>query len=469
MLEINCRDRSPNFTRSNLKKCMKILTADFVLPISNEPIENGAIAVENDKIVEVGAYHELIEWYPEADKETFENSVLLPGFVNCHSHLEITAMRGFLDEIDDDFYSWLIKLTKTRAEKLSDDDIKTSALFGALEGVRAGVTCFGDIGRTGIAGLEALKENGLRGLVFQETEFSANNETAKVDFEKLVEKFRDLKERETKLVKAAISPHSPYTVSRKLLEKIVDFALNKKIEISIHAAESVEEDNFLKTGKGFFAGIYDKFGIDWNAPESSSIQYLHDLGVLDTKPLLAHCVKVSEGDLDLIKESGARIAHCPKSNAKFGHGVAPFAKFLDKNIAVGFGSDSMGSNNICDILEEARFAALLARTLSQNPGFLNPRQMIESATFGGAKALGLQDEIGSLEKGKQADIIAISLNEVSQIPLHDIYSVLLFATSARDVKMTMVGGEELYRDGVAKRVDEVGLKSKMKLIAQKMK
>ncbi len=448
---------------------MKILSARYVLPISSAQIENGAIAIEKDKIVAVGKTSELTERFPETEREDFGEAVLMPGFINCHSHLEITAMRGFLDDSDGDFYSWLMNLTKTRAEILTEEDVKTSATFGALEGARAGVTCFGDIGRLGKAGFEALKTNGLRGILFQETEFSPKEETAGEDFEKLKEKFYELKESENELVKVGISPHSPYTVSRKLFEKITEFALAENVKITIHAAESDYEDDFLKAGTGFFAGMYERFGINWNAPKMSSVEYLENIGVFRAKPLLAHCVKVSEKDINLIAESYSKIAHCPKSNAKFGHGIAPFERFLEEKISVGFGSDSMASNNTCDILEEARFATLLARTRDEKKEFLNAKKIIETATLGSANALGLENEIGSIEAGKQADIIAISLNNVAQIPVHDVYNTLLFASNARDVKMTMVAGEEIYRDNIARRVDESDLKAKMREIARKMK
>lgn len=447
---------------------MKIISADFVLPVSDEPIENGAIGIENEKIVAVGRTSEILEKFQYESHEDFGEAVLMPGFINCHSHLEITAMRGFLDDADGDFYSWLMTLTKTRAEILTEEDVKVSAIFGALEGARAGVTCFGDIGRLGVAGFEALRINGLRGILFQETDFSAKNETADEDFERLKAKFGELKQSENELVKIGISPHSPYTVSRKLFEKITEFALAENIKLTIHAAESNDEDDFLKNGTGFFAGMYERFGINWNAPKSSSIEYLDKIGVLRAKPLLAHCVKVSEKDIQLIAESDSRIAHCPKSNAKFGHGVAPLEKFFKEKIKVGFGSDSMASNNTCDILEEARFATLLARTVEGKKDFFTAQKIIETATLGSAKALGLENGIGTIETGKQADIIAVSLENAAQIPVHNVYNTLLFASNARDVKMTMVAGKEIYRENESKVVDEKELKAKMKKIVQKM-
>ncbi|CAN5272174.1 amidohydrolase [soil metagenome] len=447
---------------------MKILSANYVLPISAEPIMDGAVAFEKDQIVAVGTRTEIIEKFPETAVENLGQSAILPVFVNAHSHLEITAMRGFLDEFDVDFSLWLMTLTKTRTEKLSDEDVKISAIFGALEGVRAGVTCFGDIGRLGKAGFEALKVNGLRGVLFQETEFSPVTATAEADFAKLKEKFLKLKTQETGLVKIGLSPHAPYTVSRTLFEKITDFAIKENIKLTIHAAESNEEEDFMKKGEGFFAELYQKMNLEWNSPQISSIEYLDKIGVLRAKPLLAHCVKVSAHDIELIAQSDSRIAHCPKSNAKFGHGIAPFEKFLDKKIKTGFGSDSMASNNTCDILEEARFATLFARAFPETKRFLSAKEIIETATLGGAKSLGLENEIGTLEKGKQADIIVVSLENIAQMPVHDIYSALLFASNARDVCLTIVAGEEIYRNGEAQKIDEKELKAKMNEIGKKM-
>ncbi len=448
---------------------MKILTARYILPISSAPIGNGAVAFEKDKIVAVGNQAGIVEKFPEAAIENLGEAAILPGFVNAHSHLEITAMRGFVDRFDDDFTSWLLTLNKVRGEILTDEDVQNASILGAIEGAQAGVTCFGDIGRLGKHGFEALKTVGLRGIVFQETEFSPDDRTADADFLKLKEKFLALKETETHLVKMGLSPHSPYTVGARLFEKIAEYAIESDVKITIHAAESDEENELMQSGTGFFAGIYEKYGFAWQTPNCSSIEFLDRLGVLKAKPILAHCVKVAERDIELIKNSDSRIAHCPKSNAKFGHGIAPFEKFLDAAIKTGFGSDSMASNNICDILEEARFATLLARNLPDRKRFLQPKEIIETATLGGAKALGLENEIGTLEAGKQADLAVVSLENIAQMPVHDVYSALLFASNARDVRLTIVAGEEVFRNGEAQKIDEREIRTKMKTISQKMK
>ncbi|MEP6788951.1 MAG: amidohydrolase family protein [Acidobacteriota bacterium] len=423
---------------------MKILTADYVLPISIELIRHGAVAIDGSLIAAVGTFEEITAKFHSVEVENLGDAAILPGFVNCHSHLEITSMRGALDDVEHDFRSWLLKLNGLRAE-LTDADIFAAAVAGAVEGARAGVTCFGDIGRMGHAGLAALKQVGLRGIVYQETEFSPDNRTADNDFLKLAGKYEALRNEETELVQVGISPHSPYTVGSRLFELIAQYGILNRVPLSIHAAESADETELLAEGTGLFRGFYEKFGLEWHSPHCTSIEYLERLGVLSTQPLLAHCVRVSARDLSKIKANGAKIAHCPKSNAKFGHGYAPFEKFLDAGIAVGLGSDSVASNNVSDLLEESRYAALVARNREGSKRFITAKEMLETATLGGAKALGLDHIIGTLEPGKQADLAVISLSNPAQQPVHDIHTALVFTSNARDVAMTMVAGKEIYK------------------------
>ncbi len=426
---------------------MRIVAANHVLPIAGPPIENGAVAIEGSKITAVGSRDEVARSFPSIKVDHFGEAAILPGFVNCHSHLELTSMRGALDDVEHDFTKWLLKLNKLR-EGLSDEQVDASAIAGAIEGVRAGVTCFGDIGRIGRAGLNALKKVGLRGIVFQETGFSPDNRTADADFEALAARFEDLYSAQTDLVKIGISPHSPFTVSSRLFELIAQYSILNSVPLTIHAAESANEMELMTRGTGFFIEVYSKFGLDWNSPHCTPIEYLERLGVLSTRPLLAHCVHVSDTDIRSIASSGSSIAHCPKSNAKFGHGYAPFAAFLDEGITVGLGSDSVASNNVCDLIEESRFAALAARNRGNDSKFISPEEMLMAATLGGATALGLSSQIGSLEPGKQADLTVVSLSSVAQKPIHDIHSALVFASNARDIAVTMVAGKEVYRQSI---------------------
>jgi 5-methylthioadenosine/S-adenosylhomocysteine deaminase len=439
---------------------MRILAADNVLPIAAPPVRNGAVVVDGTTIVEVGYSEQMAVRYPHADIENFGEAAILPGFVNCHSHLEVTAMRGSLDSVEHDFSAWLLRLNAIR-RGFSDEDIKASAIAGAAEGAAAGVTCFGDIGRFGVAGFEALKAVGLRGILFQETEFCVEDRTADDDLKKLVDKFDALKSEETELVTAGISPHSPYTVGPRQMQMIAELALSRGIKLTIHASESADEDDLLQRGSGFFPGIYKKFGVEWQSPGRTSIEYLQSLGVLETRPLLAHCVTVSENDIDLIADSGSTIAHCPTSNAKFGHGYAPFEAFCDAGIAVGLGSDSVASNNVCDLLAESRFAALAARNRPGSSRFITAADVLEAATLGGARALGLEAVIGTLEAGKQADLAVVSLTHLAQAPVSDINAALVFSSNARDVTRTIVAGDDVFADGWVIRCDEMEINQRL--------
>lgn len=447
---------------------MRILTAKYVLPITSEPIMDGAVAIDDTRIADVGPATQIRERFPDSAVDDFGEAAILPGFVNCHSHLEITAMRGALDAVENDFYTWLITLTKLRGEVLDHDDLETAAVAGALEAARAGVTTFGDIGRMGRAGFAALKTVGLRGVLFQETDFSPDDQMADENFENLREKYLALRDEATELVEVGLSPHAPYTVSRKLFEKIARFALDNCLKVTIHSSESKEEDDLMRFGTGFFTSVYERFGVNWASPMCSSIAYLSQTGILEGRPLLAHCITVSDEDIATIARTGSSVVHCPKSNQKFGHGYAPFEKLRDAGIAVGLGTDSVASNNMCDIFEEARSAAFAARNRPDRERFVTAQEVLEAVTIGGAEALGLDDKVGSLEAGKHADLAVVDLSGFSQQPVTDVEAALIFSTSSRDVEMTMVAGREIYRDGRSLIVDEYRILARLSEIGEKL-
>lgn len=423
--------------------------------MSTAPIESGAVAVEGSRIVAVGSQPDLSARFPDARVEQFGEAVILPGLVNTHTHLELTALRGYLENEESDFFAWLRKLTLARLERMTPDDIRVSATWGACEAVRAGITCVYDASDSALMSMLALKDVGLRGVVFQES-FGPDPRLVQDNFEKLKTKIGELREVEDELVRVGVSPHAPYTVCGPQLELIADLARSEKLPLMMHAAESEAEDLFLREGCGIFAEGLAKRSIEWTAPRSSTIQYLKTLGVLDVRPLLAHCIRVDDADIETLALSGAKVAHCPKSNAKLGHGYAPFARFLESGITVGFGSDSVASNNTCDLLEEARFALLLSRATHAGVTITASRAL-EVATFG-----------GQLKEGAQADLVALSLTGVHQTPNYDPAATLIFSSSARDVLMTVIAGREVYRAGRVTSVDEERLRARIREIAEKL-
>jgi 5-methylthioadenosine/S-adenosylhomocysteine deaminase len=429
----------------------RLYTAEWLLPVSSAPIRNGAVVVEQDKILSVGERESVKAEHPDASLEDFGRAAIVPGLVNCHSHLELTVMRGYLEDVEHDFFSWLRKLTIARMTLLSAEDLVTSALWGAIEATSNGITCLGDASSVAANSASALRELGLRGIVYQEV-FGPDANIADQSFNDLRDKIRSLRHEETALVRAGVSPHSPYTVSAPLLSRVAFYAREEGLPLTIHAAESMAEEKFLIEGTGPFAdGLFQR-SIEFRPPGISTIRYLESVGILETRPLLAHCIRVDDEEVELIRKYEAGVAHCPKSNAKLGHGYAPLAQFLSAGIRCGFGSDSVASNNRCDIIEESRFGLLFSRAASGSTN-LSADQMIEAATLGGARAMALEKEIGSLEPGKQADIAVFSIEGVRQRPVYDPASSLIFSASGQDALFTMVAGREIYRHGEIKTLD----------------
>ena len=430
-----------------------IYSARWVVPVSAAPIENGAVAVEGQRLAGVGPRAEIVERFPEFKVESFDDAIILPGLVNLHTHLELTAMRSYLEKEETDFFAWLRKLTVARHELMTVDDIHVSATWGACEAVRAGITCVGDASYEGMMSMMALRDVGLRGVVYQES-FGPDARHAKQNFEELQSKVDQMRTLQNELTRVGVSPHAPYTVCGAQLELIAEYASTDGVPLMMHAAESAAEEQFVREGCGAFAEGLARRSIEWIPRGVSTIQYLKQVGVLDVKPLLAHCVRVDDRDIETLLETETKVAHCPKSNAKLGHGRAPFARFLEAGIAVGFGSDSVASNNTCDILEEARFATLMARA---GGGLVPGADALRVATFG-----------RGLSEGALADLAVVSSTGVHQLPSYDPIATLIFASSGRDVILTVVAGREVYREGRVVNVDEERLRARMIEISEKL-
>ncbi|MEK6335264.1 MAG: amidohydrolase family protein [Acidobacteriota bacterium] len=451
-----------------------IYAARWVLPISSPMLEEGGVAVDNSRIVAVGPRRDVISRFPEFRVEDFGEAAILPGFINAHSHLELTVMRGFLEREERDFFAWLRKLTLARMA-MTSEDLLVSATCGAIEAARAGITLLADASSAATEAMSALGAIGLRGIVYQES-FGPDPGLAKENLAKLRAQIEELRQHESTLVRAGVSPHAPYTVSAPQLELISRLALDERLPLMIHAAESRAEELLLREGRGFFAEGLKARGIEWQPPGTSTIQYLSRHGVLETRPLLAHCINVDAEDLDLIYQSRAGVAHCPKSNLKLGHGHAPVNRFLAREIKFGLGSDSVASNNNCDLLEEARFATLLARLSSDGKPDVNPTTRADftsedalfAATLGGARSLGLDNQIGALAEGMQADIAVVGLSASHQQPVSNPVDTLIFSSSGRDVVMTVVAGKEVYRNNKVSGIDEGELGERIQKVRMKL-
>jgi len=423
---------------------MTVYRASWVVPVSGPPIADGAVAVRGDRIELVGPWSEVRSKLT-VDRETVDlgRAALIPGLVNTHTHLELTALRGLVEDCP--FAGWLRELVRLKYRVLRPDDYRLSALWGALECLRAGITCIGDTGDSG-ATIEAMRTTGLKGIVYQEV-FGPDPGEAESAVKTLSRKTRDLAAKAGGDIRIGVSPHALYTVSDRLFQLTARLAAQEGLDMAIHVSESEDETSLTRDGTGLFAGGLASRGIPITPRHLTPIRTLESLGILEQSPLLIHATQASNEDLLLIRSRGARVAHCPRSNAKLGHGIAPLHAMLSGGLSVGLGSDSVVSNNVIDLLGEARAAALMARARERRADVLAASQALELATLGGARTLRLENLLGTIEVGKKADLTAVSFGDISALPVVDPVSSLIFSANARDVIMTIVNGTVVHDHG----------------------
>jgi 5-methylthioadenosine/S-adenosylhomocysteine deaminase len=291
-----------------------------------------------------------------------------------------------------------------------------------------------------------MRDMGVRGLMYLEV-FGPQDDEARSAVRRLQERLKPIRESDTSLVRTGISPHAPYTVSDALFTAAGDFARAEALPVAVHAAESDAEQQLVVRATGDFAEALTLRGIPVMPRAGSTIELLERTGVLAARPLLIHCVRASASDMRRIVANECAVAHCPASNAKLGHGIAPLVEMMESGVTVGIGSDSVASNNRMDLLDEARLAVLLARAVAGRWDVLPAARALELTTIGGAQALGLAREIGSLEPGKAADLAAFPLDGTHTIPVQSPESALLFAGTGRGARLVTVAGQVLVRDG----------------------
>ena len=411
--------------------------ARWVVPISSPPIRDGVVAVQGSRIEFVGTLDDA----PPGSDDDLGDVLLLPGLVNAHTHLELTAMRGFLEDLD--FRRWILRLTNARRAVLDRDALLDSARYGLEEGIRAGITSYADTSESGVV-MQAMREAGVRGIMYQEV-FGPDPRQSAESIAGLREKISGLRYLETPLVRVGVSPHAPYTVSDDLFRATTDLARELALPMAVHIAESALEQQLVVDASGAFADGLRRRGIGLDRRASSSIQLLADLRVLDVAPLLIHCVRVDAGDIATIAASQSAVAHCPVSNAKLGHGIAPLTELLAAGIVVGLGSDSMASNNRMDMLEEARGTLLGQRARMRSHETPEAIDVLEMATIGGARAIGVDQLVGTLEAGKQADLAAFALDGLG--PIQDPITTAIFSVTGVRARFVAVAGKPLLRDG----------------------
>lgn len=413
--------------------------ARWVLPVSRPPIENGTVVEHEGRIAFVGTRAAA----PDGSDVELGDVALLPGLVNTHTHLELTVMRGFLEDLT--FRSWIMRLTRARRAVLSPDALVDSARAGIAEGLLAGVTTYADTNDSG-APFRAMRHMGVRGIAFQEV-FGPDPAQCAESLTTLRGKIDAIRPDETSLVRVGASPHAPYSVCDALFEATADYARAETLPVAVHIAESEDESRLVQHATGLWADDHRSRGIAILVRGTTPIRMLERTRVLDTRPLLIHCVRVDAEDIAIIARHDCAVAHCPASNAKLGHGVAPLIGLLEAGVRAGLGSDSVASNNRMDLLDEARLAILMQRASLRRHDVVTATAALELATLGGARALGLDRDVGSLDVGKAADLAAFPLYHPRSIPVYDPVTALVFSSSGLAATFVAVAGRPLVRDG----------------------
>jgi 5-methylthioadenosine/S-adenosylhomocysteine deaminase len=409
-------------------------------------VSPGSVAVRGSTIAAVGSDEEIAAAYEGADQVDCRGCTIIPGLINVHTHSPMTLLRGLADDLRLDV--WLMGyMMPVEREFVQSDFCWLGTQLACAEMIRGGTTCFGDMYYYEEAVADAAAQAGLRAVCAQTVLRSPTPDA--LSYDESLQHSRDFIERWKghELILPAVGPHAPYTATRELLQECVQLALDYDVLLHTHVAETAQEvkDHFAAEGMDVVA-------------------WLDEHRVLEGKVIAAHCVHLGEAGLKTLARRGVGVAHCPTSNLKLSSGIAPVAEMLELGLNVGIGTDGPASNNDLDMWEEMRLAALLAKGASMRPTALPARQALEMATIAGARALHVDDLVGSIEVGKRADLVVVQPLGVHGTPRfqHDeqaLYSRLVYAGKASDVRDVMCQGRWLMRDRELLTLDEAGLKA----------
>ena len=424
---------------------MKLYLSKFIIPINGDPLENAAMLVHKDRIQDLGPADKLMEKYKDAEVIDLEESILMPGLVNAHTHLELFFAEPYqwLDYADPsgeaNFIRWLIAISKYQ-DSLKPED-KRKALEQGLKSIRrSGITSIGDV--TSYDGsFSSYQESGFRIVAFAEV-MNINQKLTQDRFESALAFVDEVMNADHPKVKAGLAPFAPYTLSKNLLKIFYQHLKTLNIPLQIHTSQSFAEMEFFYDSKGDIANLlfpYIGWGDKLPPPhQKTPIQYLHGIEFLQIKPALVGCVHMGPTDLALIANSGSTIVYTPKADSTLRLGQVPLGKIISHKIAVGLGTENMACNSATSLWEEMR---KVLEEHPKEPELVNAKNILAMATLGGAHALGLQKEIGSLEKGKLADFIVLKIPEGTN--LSNLNEQVLQKGSPEILEKVFVGGEEI--------------------------
>lgn len=405
-------------------------------------IEDGYVAIKADRIIDLGSRSEIGRKYAPKRVIDGRGSAVLPGLINTHTHVPMVVFRGIADDLV--LQEWLEKyIFPAEGRNVSRDMCYWGTLAGCYEMIQGGITTYVDMYYFEDAIAEATAKAGMRGILGETViDFPVADNKTPEDAIAYTESFVD-RWKGNPLIVPAIAPHAPYTVRPEILRKVKEFADRKDIPVLIHLDETQREVD----------DIQKRYG-------ARPIAHLDRLGLVSNRLIAAHMVVADDDEIRLLAERGVGVAHNPQSNMKLASGVAPVTKMLKANVAVGLGTDGAASNNDLNLFEEMDTAAKLHKLHTGDPTAVSARDALTMATIGGARAIDMEQEIGSLEKGKRADIILVDLRRTSMQPVYNLYSHLVYTAKATDVHTSIINGQVVMQNRRVLTLDEaeIGIK-----------
>jgi 5-methylthioadenosine/S-adenosylhomocysteine deaminase len=414
---------------------MKPQTADilisngFVLTMNGngDVIQNGTVVIKGDMIAAVGNTNEFSAWKASQTIDA-AGGIIMPGLVNTHTHAAMTSFRGIADDLP--LMTWLDEHIFPAESRLNDKKVYNGTLLACAEMIMSGTTCFCDMYLFEDAVAEAAKDAGMRAVVGEVLyDFDSPN-YGPIDqgFEytqRLIDKWKD-----DPLITPAVEPHSPYLCAPELLQKAFSISQSNDVPMVIHLSEAQSE----------VQGIKQKYN-------RTPVNHLAELGVLGANVVACHCVVLSKDDINLLRRFDVKVSHCPESNMKLASGIAPIPELLDQEVCVGLGTDGCASNNNLDLFLEMDTAAKLHKVNTLDPTVLDAPTVFRMATLQGAKALGIDKRVGSLEPGKKADVIVIDTRKPHLTPMYNPISHVVYAARGSDVSTSIINGRVMMENG----------------------
>ncbi|MEO8628238.1 MAG: TRZ/ATZ family hydrolase [Betaproteobacteria bacterium] len=422
----------------------QIISARWIVPVdpANQVLECHCVVVRDGLIVDVLPIDRAREQYSANEFVDLSSHALIPGLINLHTHAAMTLMRGLADDLP--LMRWLNEhIWPAEAKHVSGEFVYDGTLIACAEMIQGGITCFNDMYMFPGSAAQAVLESGMRavlGLIC--LEFPTRYATDAQDYLRKGLAVRDQFRHEPTL-SYALAPHAPYTVSDRSFQQILLYADELELPIHLHLHETDEEIRESLT----------RFGV-------RPIERLHRLGLICPNLIAVHAVHLNDSEIELLALHAASAAHCPSSNLKLASGIAPVSRFLEAELNTGLGTDGAASNNRLDLFEEMRLAALLAKANTGRADRVPAHAALHMATLGGARALGLDDHIGSITIGKAADLCAVNFASIAMSPVYHPISHLVYAAGRSDVSDVWVNGRRLLRQGTLTQQDEHELRNK---------